>query len=121
MRNFILTILFAVLCSAGFATSAQDAATDQAQAAAVAAAETAVYALPRTLDTLQAAIPGLKRNTQMSEPDECFDWYEDPATGRVFLVYVWGNADTMAKYLEDAAAVAGAIRWKVPRYPFQFQ
>ena len=36
MRNLILTILFAVLCSAGFATSAQDAATDQAQAAAVA-------------------------------------------------------------------------------------
>ena len=106
MRNFILTILFAVLCSAGFATSAQDAAADQAQAAAVAAAETAVYALPRTLDTLKAAIPGLKRNTQMSEPDECFDWYEDPATGRVFLVYVWGNADTMAKYLEDAVAVA---------------
>ena len=105
MRNLILAILFAVLCSAGFAAPAQDAATDQAQAAAVAAAETAVYALPRTLSTLQAAIPGLKRNTQMSEPDECFDWYEDPATGRVFLVYVWGNADTMAKYLEETGMV----------------
>ena len=40
MRNFILTILFAVLCAAGLAASAQDvaaqlgAAADQAQAAA---------------------------------------------------------------------------------------
>ena len=42
----------------------------------------------------------------MSEPDECFDWYEDPATGHVYLVYVWGNAETMTKFKADAAAVA---------------
>ncbi len=115
MRNFILAILFAVLCSAGLASSAQDvpaqaaAAATQAQAAAADAAqavEAAKSAFPKKLSELEARIPGLKRNSQMSEPDECFDWYEDPATGHVYLVYVWGNAETMAKFEADAAAVA---------------
>ena len=112
MRNFILAILFAVLCSAGLAVSAQDAAAavpavDKAQAAVADAAKTveaAKSAFPKKLAELEAL--GYKRITKMSEPDECFDWYEDPATGRVFLVYIWGNADTMAKYMDDAAAVA---------------
>ena len=111
MRNLILTILFAVLCSAGLAVSAQDAAAlqqaaNQAQAAAADAAQAVEAAFPKTLSQLEAAVPGLERISQMSEPDECFDWYRDPKTGRVFLVYIWGNADTMAKYMEDAAAVA---------------
>ena len=114
MRNFILAILFAVLCSAGFAVSAQDAASlqaaaNQAQTAvadAAKAVEAAKSAFPKTLSQLEAAVPGLERISQMSEPDECFDWYRDPATGRVFLVYIWGNADTMTKYMEDAEAVA---------------
>ena len=113
MRNLILTILFAVLCSAGLAVSAQDAAAQlgaaatQAQTAvadAAQAVEAAKSAFPKKLSELEAL--GYKRISQMSEPDECFDWYEDPATGRVFLVYIWGNADTMAKYMEDAVAVA---------------
>ena len=115
MRNFILAILFAVLCSAGLVLSAQDAiavqqaAANQAQAAVADAAKTveaAKSAFPKKLSELEAKIPGLKRNSQMSEPDECFDWYEDPATGHVYLVYVWGNSSTMAKYEADAAAVA---------------
>ena len=111
MRNLILTILFAVLCSAGLAVSAQDAAAlqqaaNQAQAAAADAAQAVEAAFPKTLSQLEAAVPGLERISQMSEPDECFDWYRDPKTGRVFLVYIWGNADTMAKYMEDAVAVA---------------
>ena len=115
MRNFILTILFAVLCAAGLAVSAQDAAAlqqaaaNQAQTAvadAVKTVEAAKSAFPKTLSQLEAAVPGLERISQMSEPDECFDWYRDPATGRVFLVYIWGNADTMTKYMEDAEAVA---------------
>ncbi|MBR4717519.1 MAG: hypothetical protein IKP09_05610, partial [Lentisphaeria bacterium] len=89
MRNFILAILFAFLCSAGLAVSAQDAAplqaaANQAQTAvadAAKAVETAKSAFPKKLSDLEAKIPGLKRNSQMSEPDECFDWYEDPATG----------------------------------------
>ncbi len=113
MRNLILTILFAVLCSAGLAVSAQDAvalqqaAANQAQTAAADAAkavEAVKSAFPKKLSELEAL--GYKRINQMSEPDECFDWYEDPATGRVFLVYIWGNADTMAKYMADAEAVA---------------
>ena len=112
MRNLILTILFAVLCSAGLAVSAQDAAAlqqaaNQAQAAAADAAqavEAAKSAFPKKLSELEAL--GYKRITKMSEPDECFDWYREPKTGRVFLVYIWGNADTMAKYMEDAVAVA---------------
>ncbi len=115
MRNLILAILFAVLCSAGLVLSAQDAiavqqaAAQQAQAAAADAAKTAEpvkSAFPKKLSELEARNPRLKRNSQMSEPDECFDWYEDPATGHVYLVYVWGNASTMAKYEADAAAVA---------------
>ena len=114
MRNLILTVLFAVLCTAGLAVSAQDAAplqaaANQAQAAAADAAkavEAAKSAFPKKLSELEARNPRLKRNSQMSEPDECFDWYEDPATGHVYLVYVWGNASTMAKYEADAAAVA---------------
>ncbi len=114
MRNLILAILFAVLCSAGLVMSAQDAAAlqtaaNQAQTAVADAAKTVEAtksAFPKNLSELEAKIPGLKRNSQMSEPDECFDWYEDPATGHVYLVYVWGNADTMAKYMDDAAAVA---------------
>ena len=115
MRNFILAILFAVLCSAGLVLSAQDAiavqqaAANQAQAAAADAAKTvepAKSAFPKKLSELEARNPRLKRNSQMSEPDECFDWYEDPATGHVYLVYVWGNSSTMAKYEADAAAVA---------------
>ena len=110
MRNLILAILFAVLCAAGLAVSAQDAAAlqqaaaNQAQTAAADAAKTVEAAFPKKLSELEAL--GYKRINQMSEPDECFDWYEDPATGRVFLVYIWGNADTMAKYMADAEAVA---------------
>ena len=67
MRNFILAILFAVLCSAGLAVSAQDAAVaavtdvDKAQAAAADAAkavETAKTAFPKKLSDLEAKIPG---------------------------------------------------------------
>ena len=88
MRNLILTILFAVLCSAGLAVSAQDAvalqqaAANQAQTAAADAAKTVEAvksAFPKKLSELEAL--GYKRINQMSEPDECFDWYEDPATG----------------------------------------
>ncbi len=113
MRNLILTILFAVLCSAGLAVSAQDAAA--LQQAAANQAQTAVADAAKTVEAAKSAFPkklselevlGYKRISQMSEPDECFDWYEDPATGRVFLVYIWGNADTMAKYMADAEAVA---------------
>ena len=112
MRNLILTVLFAVLCTAGLAVSAQDAAplqaaANQAQAAAADAAkavEAAKSAFPKKLSELEAL--GYQRISQMSEPDECFDWYRDPATGRVFLVYIWGNADTMEKYMADAEAVA---------------
>jgi oxaloacetate decarboxylase beta subunit len=112
MRNFILAIFFAVLCSAGLALSAQDAAAvqqaaaNQVRAAAADAAEIVETAFPKKLSGLLALKPGLKRNSQMSEPDECFDWYEDPATGHVYLVYVWGNPSTMDKYRADAEAVA---------------
>jgi len=113
MRNFILTILFAVLCSAGLMAFAADEkpATDAERAIEAAkiiveAKNAAEAALPAKLSDLQAKKPGLIRIAALSEPDECFDWYEDPATGRVFLVYVWGNDDTMKKYEADAAAVA---------------
>ena len=124
MRNLILAILFAVLCSAGLAASAQDAAAqlgaaaNQAQTAvadAAKAVEAAKSTFPKKLSELEAL--GYKRITKMSEPDECFDWYEDPATGRVFLVYIWGSADTMAKYMEDAVAVAADlwVLWMICR------
>jgi len=119
MRNFILAILFAVFCSAGLASSAQDdlaqlgATANQAQTTAADAtqtAEAAQTAFPKTLPQLEAAVPGLQRISQMSEPDECFDWYKDPATGHVYLVYVWGNDSTMSKYMLDADAVAAEKR-----------
>ena len=112
MRNLILTVLFAVLCTAGLASSAQDvaaqagAAADQVKAAAAEAVKVAESAFPAKLSALQSAIPGLERIGHMSEPDECFDWYRNPANGHVYLVYVWGNPATMEKYMADAEAVA---------------
>ena len=111
MRSFLLKTLCAVLCSAGILTFAQDAPVDQAKAAAsaaVTAAETAKPSFPAKLDDLMAAIPDLQLKTPVADPDpdDCFDWYEDPATGRLYLVYVWGNEATMAKYFADQAVVA---------------
>ena len=106
MRNFILTVLFAVLCAAGLAASAQDvtaqagAAASQAQAAAANAVKAVEAAMPAKLSDLEAK--GFQRLDTLSDADECFDWYEDPATGRQFLVYVWGNSDTMLKYIHHS-------------------
>ena len=116
MRNFILTVLFAVLCAAGLAASAQDvpaqlgAAADQAKAVAAEAVKTVEAAFPANLTDLQTKIPALKRVDKYSDDDECFDWYQDPATGRMYLVYVWGNPDTMLKYKADAIAAADEKR-----------
>ncbi len=116
MRNFILTVLFAVLCAAGLAASAQDvpaqlgAAADQAKAVAAEAVKTVEAAFPAKLTDLQTKIPALKRVDKYSDDDECFDWYQDPATGRMYLVYVWGNPDTMLKYKADAIAAADEKR-----------
>jgi len=114
MRNFILTVLFAVLCTAGLMAFAQDAAAqagaavNQAQAAAAEAVKAVECAMPTKLSDLEAK--GFQRVDTLSDPDECFDWYKDPATGRMYLVYVWGNPDTMLKYKADAIAAADEKR-----------
>ena len=90
MRNFILTVLFAVLCTAGLAVSAQDvpaqlgAAADQAQAAAAEAVNAVEAAMPAKLAELIAS--GAVRDAELSDTDECFDWYKD-SDGAMYLVY----------------------------------
>ena len=109
MRNLFLIFIFVCFCLTGLGLSAQEVAANQAQSAIVNAAKSDAATksvFPKKLTELKNMIPGVQRIHSFSEPDECFDWYQDPATGRVYLVYIWGNADTMAKYMEDAAAVA---------------
>ena len=94
MRSFILTILFAVLCTAGHMAFAQDvaaqlgAAADQAKAAAAEAVNAAESAFPAKLAELIAK--GAVRDNELSDTDECFDWYKD-SDGAMYLVYVWGS------------------------------
>lgn len=59
-------------------------------------------ALPKTLADLQKAVPGLVRDAEHSTNDDCFDWYKDPKTGDIYLVYVWGDEKTMASFMTDA-------------------
>ena len=116
MRNFIFTILFAVLCSAGFVAFASDGNADAEKAKAALIAQNAQKIvdakkaseapLPAKLADLQKRFLSLERVDALSDPDECFDWYKDTTTGRMFLVYVWGDPETMMKLEADAAAVA---------------
>ena len=105
----LLTIL--AFFAAVFAVSASEAALDTAKTAtengAVEAAKTS--ALPAKIDDLLAQNPNLKRIQDFSEPDDLFDWYQDPANGRVYLVYIWGDAKTMGKLVENAKVSAANL------------
>ena len=59
---------------------------------------------PKKVDELIAR--GYKRVRNFSEPDELFDWYENPADGRLYLVYIWGDDKTMSRLMADAAKAA---------------
>ena len=100
MRNFILTVLFAVLCTAGLMAFAQDvpaqlgAAADQVKTAAAEAVKAVEAAMPAKLSELVAR--GAVRDNELSDTDECFDWYKD-SDGAMYLVYVWGSDDAKEK------------------------
>ena len=47
-----------------------------------------------TLDALRKAIPALKEKN-FSGSDECFDYYEDPVNGHLYMVYVWKEDATL--------------------------